>query len=154
MELLAPLKPSESYRFGWSFDRMQALPTSQLLGFVEPALHVARRAVPHYTSKVSKRRYTLHQHIVLLYPKVRKNTTYQMLLDELIEMPRIRSALELEELPSPQPYVKRSTGLIWLCGAFFSTSPLHSSRLTVSSGSTPPGSIAITPRNTTQSERS
>jgi len=80
---------------------MQALPKSRLLRFVEQAYHLARRAVARYSSKFSKRRYTLHQHIVLLCLKVRKNTTYRGLLDELIEMPRIRRAIELEELPSP-----------------------------------------------------
>ncbi|MDS0296542.1 MULTISPECIES: IS5 family transposase [Halobacteriales] len=85
---------------------MQALPKSQLLRFVEQAYHLARRAVARYSSKFSKRRYTLHQHIVLLCLKMRKNTTYRTLLDELIEMPRIRSALDLEELPSPSTLCK------------------------------------------------
>ncbi|WP_188979090.1 IS5 family transposase [Halocalculus aciditolerans] len=85
---------------------MQALPKSRLLRFVEQAFHLARRAVARYSSKFSKRRYTLHQHIVLLCLKVRKNTTYRTLLDELIEMPRIRSAIDLEELPSPSTLCK------------------------------------------------
>ncbi|WP_254547192.1 IS5 family transposase [Halomarina pelagica] len=80
---------------------MQALPRSRLLRFVEQGFHLARRAVARYSSKFSKRRYTLHQHIVLLCPKVRKNATYRTLLDERIEMPRIRRAIELEKLPSP-----------------------------------------------------
>ena len=85
---------------------MEALPKSQLLRFVEQAMHLARRAVARYSSKFSKRRYTLHQHIVLLCLKVRKNTTYRTLLDELIEMPRIRKAIDLEELPSPSTLCK------------------------------------------------
>jgi IS5 family transposase len=85
---------------------MEALPKSRLLRFVEQAMHLARRAVARYSSKFSKRRYTLHQHIVLLCLKVRKNTTYRTLLDELIEMPRIRSAIDLEELPSPSTLCK------------------------------------------------
>jgi len=85
---------------------MQSLPKSQLLQFVEQAMHLARRAVARYSSKFSKQRYTLHQHIVLLYLKVRKNTTYRTLLDELIEMPRIQSALNLEELPSTSTLCK------------------------------------------------
>jgi hypothetical protein len=79
---------------------MQALPKLRLLRFVEQALHLVRQAVARYSSKFSQRRYTLHQHIVLLCLKVRKNTTYRTLLDEFIEMPRIRSAIDLEELPS------------------------------------------------------
>jgi IS5 family transposase len=85
---------------------MQALPKSRLLRFVEQAFHLAQRAVARYSSKFSKRRYTLHQHIVLLCLKVRKNTTYRTLLDELIEMPRIRSAINLDELPSPSTLCK------------------------------------------------
>ena len=65
---------------------MDALPKSRLLRFVEQAMHLARRAVDRYSSKFSKRPYTLHQHIVLLCLKVRKNTTYRTLLDELIEI--------------------------------------------------------------------
>ncbi|MFC7251441.1 IS5 family transposase [Halomicroarcula sp. GCM10025324] len=85
---------------------MQALPKSQLLRFVEQAYHLARRALARYSSKFSKRRYTLHQHIVLLCLKVRKNTSYRTLLDELIELPRIRRAIELEELPSTSTLCK------------------------------------------------
>ena len=84
---------------------MQALPKSQLLRFVEQAYHLARRAVARYSSKFSKRRYTLHQHIVFLC-LVWKNTTCRTLLDELIEMPRIRSAIDLEEIPSPSTLCK------------------------------------------------
>ncbi len=47
-----------------------------------------------------------HQHIVLLCLKIRKNTTYRTLLDELIEMPRIRSAINLTELPAPSTLCK------------------------------------------------
>ena len=85
---------------------MQALPKSRLLRFAEQAYHLAQRATARYSSKFSKRRYTLHQHIVLLCLKVRRNTTYRMLLDELIEMPRIQRAIDLEELPSPSTLCK------------------------------------------------
>jgi IS5 family transposase len=85
---------------------MDGLPKSQLLRFVEQAMQLAQRAVARYSSKFSKRRYTLHQHIVLLCLKVRKNTTYRTLLDELIEMPRVQSALDLEEIPSPSTLCK------------------------------------------------
>ena len=69
-------------------------------------MHLARRAVTRYSSRFSKRRYTLHQHIVLVCLKVRKNTTYRTLLNELIEMPRIRKAIDLDELPSPSTLCK------------------------------------------------
>lgn len=85
---------------------MKALPKSHLLPFEEQAFDLARRAVAGYSSKFSKRRYTLHQHIVLLYLKARKNTTYRTLLNDLIEMPRIRNAIDLTELPSPSTLCK------------------------------------------------
>jgi len=77
---------------------MKTPPKSQTIRFTEKAVHLARRAVSRYSSKFSKHRYTLPQYVVLLCLKVRKNTTYRVLLDELIEMPRIRRALELHEI--------------------------------------------------------
>ena len=91
---------------------MQTLPKSRLLRFVEEAFQLAKRAVARYSLKFSKQRYTLHQHIVLLCLKVRKNTTYRTLLDELIEMPRIRNAINLTELPAPC-LVERKTASGW-----------------------------------------
>ena len=85
---------------------MQTLPKSRLLRFVEEAFQLAQRAVARYSSKFSKQRYTLHQHIVLLCLKVRKDTTYRTLLDELIEMPRVRNAINLTELPAPSTLCK------------------------------------------------
>ncbi len=85
---------------------MQTLPKSRLLRFVEEAFQLAQRAVARYSSKFSKQRYTLHQHIVLLCRKVRKNTTYRTLLDELIEMPRIWNAINRTELPAPSTLCK------------------------------------------------
>lgn len=85
---------------------MQTLPKSQLLQFVEEAFHLAQRAVSRYSSKYSKQRYTIHQHVALLCLKVRKDTTYRTLLDELIEMPRIRNAINLTELPAPSTLCK------------------------------------------------
>jgi len=85
---------------------MQTLPKSRLLRFVEEAFQLAQRAVARYSSKFSKQRYTHHQHIVLLCLKARKDTTYRTLLDELIEMPRIRDAINLTELPAPSTLCK------------------------------------------------
>ncbi|OYR51334.1 IS5/IS1182 family transposase [Halorubrum sp. Ea1] len=85
---------------------MKPLPKSQILRFTEKAIHLARRAVSRYSSKFSKHRYTLLQHVVLLCLKVRKSTTYRDLLDELIEMPRIRRTLGLAELPTSSTLCK------------------------------------------------
>lgn len=85
---------------------MKSLPKSQILRFTEKAIHLARRSVSRYSSNSSKHRYTLPQHVVLLCLKVRKNATYRGLLDELIEMPWIRRALGLTELPTPSTLCK------------------------------------------------
>ena len=106
---------------------MQTLPKSRLLRFVEQAYQLAPQAVARYSSKFSKRWYTLHQHIALLCLKVRKNTTYRTLLDELIEMPRIRSAIDLEELPSPSALCKAFNRLdmaVWRVLLNLSITPL------------------------------
>ncbi|SNZ11976.1 Transposase and inactivated derivatives, IS5 family [Natronoarchaeum philippinense] len=106
---------------------MEALPKSRLLRFVEQAMHLARRVVARYSSRFSKRRYTLHQHIVLLCLKVRKNTTYRTFLDELIEMPRIRKAIDLDELPSPSTLCKAFNRLdmaVWRVLINLSITPL------------------------------
>jgi len=90
---------------------MEALPKSRLLRFVEQAMHLARRSVARYSSKFSKRRYTLHQHIVLLCLKVRKNTTYRTLLStNSSRCLGFGVPFDLKELPSPRRCVRRSTG--------------------------------------------
>ena len=85
---------------------MNVLLKLQLLRSTEKAIHLARRVVPRYSSKFSKHRYTLPQHVVLLCFKVRRNTAYRGLLDELIEMPRIRRVLGLVELPASSTLCK------------------------------------------------
>ena len=104
---------------------MKALPKSQILRFTEKAIHLARRAVSRYSSKFSKHCYTLPQHAVLICLKVRKNMTDRGLLDELIEMPRVRQALSFAELPTPSTLCKvfnRLDMAVWrdiysFCGA-------------------------------------
>jgi hypothetical protein len=90
---------------------MKALPKSQIFRFTEKTIHPARRAVSRYSSKFSKHRYTLPQHVVLLRLKVRKNTTYRGLLDELIEGPRIRRALGLARTLNETAVVSRVDSL-------------------------------------------
>ena len=60
--------------------------------------------------------------MVLLCLKVKKTTTYRDLGDELIEMPRIRDALELDLIPAPQSSVRHSTAWKWLSGVSYRTS--------------------------------
>ncbi|MFC6952861.1 IS5 family transposase [Halorubellus litoreus] len=85
---------------------MDSLPKSRLLRFVERAMVLARRAVARFSTRYSRKRFTLRQHVVLLCLKVKKTTTYRDLVDELIEMPRIRDALELDSIPAPSTLCK------------------------------------------------
>ena len=85
---------------------MNDLPKSDLLRFIERAAKLACRAMDRYSLKYSITRYTLRQHVVLLCLKVKKATTYRDLVDELIEMPRIRDALNLDSIPSPSTLCK------------------------------------------------
>ncbi|WP_226043163.1 IS5 family transposase [Natrinema sp. DC36] len=85
---------------------MDALPKSRLLRFVERAMMLARRAVARFSTRYSRKRFTLRQHVVLLCLKVKKTTTYRDLVDELIEMPRIRDALDLDSIPAPSTLCK------------------------------------------------
>lgn len=82
------------------------LPKSRLLRFTEQAFELAKRVVPRYSSKFSKRTYTLRQHLVLLCLKVKKQATYRDLVDELIEMPRIRETIGLDRIPHPSTLCK------------------------------------------------
>lgn len=85
---------------------MDDLPTSELLRLVGRAVELASRAVARCSSKYSKKRYTLRQHVILLRLKVKKTTTYRALVDELIEMPRIRDALGLDSIPAASTLCK------------------------------------------------
>jgi IS5 family transposase len=67
---------------------------------------LARRAVARFSTRYSWKRFTLRQHVVLLCLKVKKTTTYRDLVDELIEMPRIRDALDLDSIPAPSTLCK------------------------------------------------
>ena len=109
---------------------MDALPKSRLLRFVERAMVLARRAVARFSTRYSRKRFTLRQHVVLLCLKVKKTTTYRELVDELIEMPRIRDALNLDSIPAPSTLCKAFDRLemaVWrvLLNASLSDLPLN-----------------------------
>ena len=67
---------------------------------------LARRAVARFSTRYSRKRFTLRQHVVLLCLKVKKTTRYRDLVDELIEMPRICDALNLDSIPAPSTLCK------------------------------------------------
>jgi hypothetical protein len=75
------------------------LSMSQLLQFAERAMVLARRAVARVSTRYSQKRFKLPQHVVLLCLKVKKTTTYRDLVDEFIEIPRVRDALNLDSIP-------------------------------------------------------
>ena len=79
---------------------IDGFPKSQLLQFVERAMVLARRAVARFSTRYSRKRFTLRQHVVLLCLTVKKTTTCRDLVDERIEMPRIRDALDLDSIPA------------------------------------------------------
>lgn len=85
---------------------MDDLLKSDLLRFVERAIGLSCRAVARHFSNYVKKRYTLRRHVVLLCLKVTKTTTYHALVDEFIERPRIRDALDLDSIPAPSTLCK------------------------------------------------
>jgi IS5 family transposase len=67
---------------------------------------LARRAAARFSTRYSRKRFTLRQHVVLLCLKVKKTTTYRDLVDKLIEMSRVRDALNLDSIPAPSTLCK------------------------------------------------
>lgn len=89
---------------------------SRLLEFASAVHKLARQAVPAYSSKFSKKAYTQPQHIVIICLKVREGKTYEGIIDLLIEMPRIREVLDLDEVPHPSTICKafqRLKSVVW-----------------------------------------
>lgn len=95
---------------------MHDQPASRLLQFTEHVYELAQDAVADHASKYSPTTYTQPPHIALVCLKVRENKTYRDLVDTLIEMPRIRDALDLDELPDYSTVCKalhRLTMHVW-----------------------------------------
>lgn len=90
---------------------MDALPKSRLLQFVERAFALAHRAVSRFSTRYSRKRFTLRQHVVLFCLKDKKPTTCRDLVDEPIEMPRICETLNLDVIPAPSILCKAFTRL-------------------------------------------
>jgi IS5 family transposase len=91
---------------------------------------LARRAVARFSTRYSRKRLTLHQYVVLLCLKVKKTNTYRDLIDELIEMTRIRDALDLDSIPAPSTLCKAFDRLemaVWrvLLNVSLADSPLN-----------------------------
>ena len=80
-------------------------PTS-IRRFVIAAYKLARRAVPPFSSKFSKRTYTQHQHVAILCLKVRDVETYEGVVEKVREMPEIGVAIGLKQVPDPSTLCK------------------------------------------------
>jgi hypothetical protein len=57
---------------------------------------LARRAMTRFSTRYSRKRFTLRQHVVLLCLKVKKTTTYRDLVN----------ALDLDSIPAPSTFCK------------------------------------------------
>ena len=125
---------------------MQTLPKSRLLRFVEEAFQLAQRAIARYSSKFSKQRYTLHQHIVLLCLKIGRTRRIDRSLTNSLRCTVFGvQSISLNFLLR-QCCAKRSIDSIWPSGGCFSISLCHCSRLTVLRGSTLRDSTAVMPQ--------
>lgn len=74
---------------------------TRILEFARKAHELAKQSVPKYSSKFSKRTFTLRQHAVIICLKIREDKNYREIVEMLVEMPRIRNAIGLEEVPHP-----------------------------------------------------
>ncbi|KXA94895.1 transposase, partial [candidate division MSBL1 archaeon SCGC-AAA259E19] len=80
--------------------------STSILGFSEVAYRIAKEKIDPYSSKYSKKKFTLQQHVVIICLKIRSGSTYKGIVERLVEEPRIRRALDLEEVPHPTTLVK------------------------------------------------
>jgi len=77
-----------------------------ILAFAKAAYRLAKRVVPKFSSKFSKRTYTQPQHVAMICLKVRDGETYDGIVDKINEMPAVKEALELEKVPDPSTLCK------------------------------------------------
>lgn len=72
---------------------------SRLKKFTSAVLGIARKSMPEYSSKFSRRDFTLHQHCAMLCLKVRTKQKFRGFCDLLFEMTEICRLLGLEKIP-------------------------------------------------------
>jgi hypothetical protein len=90
--------------------------SSQLRKFIQICMQLATQHVPPYSSRFSKHAFTQPQLVVLYCPKLKLGITYRELIDWLEEMPRIRQALGLRQLPhftTVQKAFQRPGAAVW-----------------------------------------
>jgi len=86
--------------------RIEKFGRTSILDFSEAAYEIAKEKIDPYSSKFSKKKFTQQQHAVIICLKIRSGSTYVEIVERLVEEPRIRKALELEEVPHPTTLVK------------------------------------------------
>jgi hypothetical protein len=72
---------------------------SHIKKFVVRAYNKVKQALPDYSHKNSPKKYTQHQHAVVLMLKKKFKTTYRDVVDYLSEMPEICSFIGLNSIP-------------------------------------------------------
>lgn len=72
---------------------------SPLKKFVVKAYNKVKQALPAYSHKNSPKKYTQHQHAVMLMLKKKFKSTYRDIVDYISEMPEIRSIIGLNTIP-------------------------------------------------------
>lgn len=78
---------------------LNQLPETEIYRFVKEVKRLTAKAVPKYSSRYSRKDYTLRQHAALICLKIRKKDTYREICDELVEMLRVRKELNLDKIP-------------------------------------------------------
>ncbi|KXA99317.1 transposase, partial [candidate division MSBL1 archaeon SCGC-AAA259O05] len=73
---------------------------------LKASYRIVKEKIDPYSSKYSKKKFTLQQHAVIICLKIRSGSTYKEIVERLVEEPRIRRALDLEEVPHPTTLVK------------------------------------------------
>lgn len=72
---------------------------SKLKKFTSAVLAMARKAMPQYSSKFSRKDFTIPQHVTILSLKEKTRQDYRDICDLLSEMPEICNILGIEKVP-------------------------------------------------------
>jgi hypothetical protein len=73
--------------------------TKSAVSLAREALRTARRALPRYSSRFSRREYTQHQHFAILVLRQFFRTDYRGIVQTLEEWAELRQALGLTRVP-------------------------------------------------------
>ncbi|KXA91398.1 transposase [candidate division MSBL1 archaeon SCGC-AAA259A05] len=85
---------------------MEKIGKTSILEFAQTTYKLAKQTMPKYSSKFSKKTFTLQQHAAVICLRIRENKGYREIVELLAEMPRVRRALDLDEIPHPSTLCK------------------------------------------------